>query len=193
MTKEEREEIEQKQSQAKKLRKMFKIYKGLILRKRKAANFKEPCMILLRRGARGEFYENVTTGMFDYVHSDGSDRKILLNREYHRMDYGDRDFLCYICHEDFAFPIPTGIEPALSSENFAIAIQKTLNDLDKLRAAEVKAKAMFFWKIAAGIALILMAIMVYKTVVPTPVTQIVQAGADYAVKNATIAANIIRT
>lgn len=187
-------QIEEKRSQAEKMRKLFKIYKGLIIRQKKIATFREPCMILLRRGARAEFYENVTTGTFDYQHSDGTDRKILLNREYHRMDYGDRDFLCYVCHEDYPFPIPTGLDPVLSAESFAIAIQKTLNDLDKLRAAEIKAKGMFFWKIMAGVALVLMAIMVYKTVVPPATPEIIVQGAQYAAQNASnLAAQIVRT
>lgn len=178
-------------TEAKRIKTLFKKHKGLIKDHQKTANFKEPILILMRRGNKAEFYEKANTGEFTFEHSDGTTRHILINQKnLQTFDYGQKTFRGYICHEDTPIPLPE--EPIVTSELLNIAINKTLNDIKKWKAEETKAKGELIWKAGLAIAVIILAYAMYTLLKPeAPPTQIVQTlgstatAAAHAIKNGT--------
>ena len=138
-------------SRATKINHLFMKQKGIIGTYQKLADFKQPALILMRNGKRGEFYENATTGRFEYTHSNGEDMHIDLNRHFiQTLDYADREVQIYFCHEDYPFPLPH--EPIITAEMKKLSDEKILNDYRKWTAEEYKAKGDMWWKILIGIA-----------------------------------------
>jgi len=170
-----------KKQEAKRIGMLFKKHKKLFKSYYETASFKEPVLILMRRGNKADFLEKATAGEFEIDHSDGSKRVILLNpKNLQTFDYGSKTFRGYICHEDFPVALPE--EPLVSSEMFNIAVNKTLNDIKKWKAQEIKAKTDFIWKAAMGIALVIAAYALYRLLAPDPPLQVVQSVASGAVQ-----------
>lgn len=158
-----------KKSEAKQIRKLFSKHKKLIRTYKRTVDFKEPILILMRKAGKAEFYEKATSGEFNYVHSDKTNRTIILNtRQLQVFDYGNKTFKGYICHEDFPTALPDS--PTLNSEMFTIAVEKTLADIKKWKAEELKQKGQFVWKLLIGIAAIILAYAMYKLLLPQQVT-----------------------
>lgn len=163
--KEEQRKIKNNQSLAERKRMLFKKKKGIFKEYYDTREFKEPILILMRRTQNAEFFEKATQGEFEYEHSDGTTRRIMLNSKYlQSFPYGKRTFKGYICHEDAPLPLPN--EPEVSVETMGIAIDKTLNDIKKWTTQEIKAKGQLVWKIALGIMGILGVYILYKMLVP---------------------------
>lgn len=148
-----REDVERlKSSDAKQIKMLFKKHKQLFWSYYKTANFKDPIIQLMRRTGKIDFYEKATKGRFEFKHTDGSDRFIILDTaKKYKFDYGTKEFTGYICHEDSALPLPE--DPLLTSELFTIAQEKTLNDVKKWKAEELKAKALNIKAIGTVIAI----------------------------------------
>lgn len=175
-----------KKQEAKKIQMLFKKHKGLIKQYYGVANFKEPILILMRRGNKAEFFEKANAGEFTFEHSDGSERHIILNpKNLQTFDYGAKTFRGYICHEDFPLALPE--EPIVTTELFNIAIQKTLNDIKKWKTEEIKARSDMFWKIGLAIAVVILAYAMYTMLKPadTVITQGTVQVIKEVVKNGT--------
>lgn len=159
--------------QNKKIKNLFKKYKKTFGTYKSIAQFKEPICILMRTTNKADFYEDVKTGEFTFEHSDGKTRSILLTpKNIQTFDYGNSTFRGYVCHENFPLPLPQ--EPLATVEEINIVINKTLNDMKKWKAMERKALGDLFYKIAVGIAIIILAIVAYKLVAPNNPAQTVQ-------------------
>lgn len=180
-----------KKSEAKKIRMLLKKKKGILKKYYDTIPFTEPAMLLMRRGNKSEFYEKATQGEFNFTHTDGTERFITLNPKWlQTIPYGPKTFRMYICHEDHPTPLPN--DPIITAEMMNIGINKTLHDIKKWKAEEIKAKGDFIWKVLIGIAIIIAAYGVYKIMLPAapaPTQQIVNtvvSNATTIVRNATI-------
>lgn len=150
--------------QKKQLKTLFKKHKGLIKKYNSTVEFNEPVLLLIRRTNKVEFYEDIKQNEFNYEHSDGTQRILLLTNNQLQFDYGDKKFRGYIAHEDFPTPLPE--IPEVSSKEMTIALTKVLHDISKWKTQEWKAKSDFAWKIGAAIALIIVAITLYAMLKP---------------------------
>lgn len=155
---------------------IFKKYKQLIGSYLETANFKEPIALLMRRSRKVDFYENVTQGEFEFEHSDGTQKRIMIKTQFQQdFDYGKKTFKGYILHEDYPTPLPE--DPIITNEMISIAIDKTLNDIKKWKAEEIKAQTNFWKTILWGIAILGIVYILYKLLIVPPSTpqQIAQA------------------
>ena len=57
-------------------------------------------MFLKRRNGNVEFKEKSTTGRYEYTHTDGTDRYIIITGNPKTFKVGDKTFKGYYCHED---------------------------------------------------------------------------------------------
>lgn len=115
------------------IRWLFKKHKGLIRNYNDTANFKEPVLIVIRRSGKVEFYEDITTTHYDYTHSDGTERFFILERPL-SFEYGSKEFLGFICHEDIPLPLPQS--PLITTEQITVLIEKTISDRNKYLAKQ---------------------------------------------------------
>ena len=153
---------------------LFKKKKGLFKDYQHTADFKEPIGILLRRGRKAEWLEDLKQGTLVVDHSDGTTRPIILDTKYLiAFPYGKKVFQGYLLHEDFPTPLPP--DPVLTAETVGHTIDKTLNDMKKWKAEEWQAKGDYYWKLFAGVGMLIGLYLLYKLLFdPTPVGQEVQ-------------------
>ena len=189
--------LHKNQSRARRIRLLLKKRKGLIGTYQDTKDFEEPCLLLMRRSRKVEFYEKATQGKFIFEHSDGQERAIELNPQFiHTFDYGKRDFRGYVCHEDYPTPLPD--IPVVSAEMYQLGIEKTLNDIKKWKAEEMKGIGEMWFKIRLGIAIVIGVLALAKMLVPSlklpffsSDTQTVTQVAQQIGENATIIARNI--
>lgn len=154
-------------TQANKIRELIQKQKTLISAKQKLTEFQEPVMMLVRKSGQAEFYEKATKGRFDYTHSDGTTRFIILTTSMQiSFPYAGRNIKMYYCHEDYPFPLPGSMNPIMNSDELRMLIEKSQHDTLGLLAKEKRATGDMWLKIFAGIALIIVAVMLYKLLVP---------------------------
>lgn len=158
------------EKQQKELKWLFKKHKKLIRNYHHTANFKEPVVLLMRRNRKINFFENCTKTDYTYKHSDGSERKIMLDGRPYTFKYGGKEFLGYILHEDHSTPLPG--TPVLTTEMVGILTEKNLNDLKKWKVAEERAKGMKWYHAAIGIAIVIMALAAYQSMTGQSITEI---------------------
>lgn len=171
---------EELKSRAEKRNTIFKKFQKMFTSYMETAEFKQPILILLRRGGEAEFFENATKGTFPFQHTDGTEREIILtSKGLYDFPYGKKTFKGYICHEDYPLPVPE--DPIITVEAVQTIIDKALNDIKKWQAQETKAFGDMIFKILAGIALIIGAYIIYRMVIPAPPIQII----GQAISNAT--------
>ena len=157
---------------------LFKKSKGLITDYKKLKSFKEPCALLMRVGGNVEFYENVKGDEYAFEHSNSKKCKIRLTaRGLKNFDYGGTKFKGYILDENKATPILDGTEYSdyLSSELMESTIQKYSVEREKLALETAKAQAKTWMNVFIGVALVILAVGVYKMMVPGGDTTVVQA------------------
>jgi hypothetical protein len=146
--------IQKNQSKAKRIKLLFKKYESTFKKYNEMANFKEPCLFLMRRNKKTEFYEEATRGEFKFVHSDGKEGKIVLAPEFMlTFDYGKRTFKGYICHEDHLTPLPEN--PIITADMFNMAQEKVLHDIRKWKDKEEAGIGLKWKHILTGIGIIL--------------------------------------
>lgn len=144
---------------------LFTKAKGILGKYNKMVDFNEPILQLIRRSGSVEWKDGVNKSIFEFTHSDGSIRKILLDiKDLKTFKYGKRKFSGYICHEDFPTPLPG--DPIVTSEMIGIAIDKTLNDIAKWKSEVLKARGDMVWKIGLAVAVVIGAIALYMMLVP---------------------------
>lgn len=172
-------------SQAERINTLFKKHKSMIGDQKATAKFKEPILILMRNNKKAEFYENATIGKFEYTHSNGEDMYIQLNRHFlQTFPYGTSEFIGYICHEDYPYPMPH--DALITAEMKKIQEEKILNDYRKWTAEEWKAKGDLWWKILIGIAAILLAYALFRMLVPSTDGTVERAVTETITNNVTI-------
>lgn len=181
-------ENEIKESKAKKRKTILKKFKGIVKEHEKTADFKEPIAILLRRTGRAEWYEDVTQGMFKFKHTCGEERYIVITPENKfTFDYGKKEFRGYLLHEDFPSPLPE--TPLLTTEVFALAIDKTKETVKEWKAKELRAKSKLMEQIAVILMIIIGGIILAQLIMPggirglilgTPAEQAAKAAAEAA-------------
>lgn len=164
-TKHTKEEILQVIEKSKETRKSrAKKVKNLFLKHQKwrgtyynTTKFKSPCVFLERRSGEVEFYEDATSGLMEYEHSDGTKRFIVLVPSMQKkFGFADRSFKGYQCHEDS--PLPLGTDPTITTEQVNIIIDKSLNDIKEWKAKEVREYSNLVWTIGIAVAIILVAV-----------------------------------
>lgn len=192
MKMENKEEINQNEykqtSQAERIKTLFNKHKRWMKTTYETAEFKEPIMFFERRSGEVEFYENATAGMFAYQHSDGTKRFIvILPTMIKKFGFADKRFRGYFCHEDYPLPLPQN--PYITAEQVNLIVEKSLNDINKWKAKEIKAREGFWWAVLIGIALIILAIGVLYAMMPSRPAETTQAAttAATAIKNLTTA------
>lgn len=162
MSKDNEVPITMRKSQAEKIDALFSKKKGIFKAYYKTIDFKEPVLFLLRQTNDIDFYENATSGKFEFIHTDGTDRDLILTRaKIFKFSFLDKEVRGYICHEDFPFPLPE--DPLISAELHQIAVDKTLHDVKKWKAEEYEARGSMFWKIGGAIAIIILAMAIAYT------------------------------
>lgn len=180
--------------QTRRIKVLFKKYKEFLKQYYMTAPFKEPVIFLRRRNGHIEFHEGATGTEFAYKHSDGNERYIILDGKPDTMDYGDRSFRVYFCDEDHPFKLPE--DPLITSEMFAISKDRDINTMKDWRAKEVIAKGKMWSYILWGIVAVIVAVTLFKMLVPqaptpqVPVEQTIPIVKDLAI-NATGNAPII--
>lgn len=138
------------------LKKLFRKYKKWFSREYIVYPFKEPCMLFIRRSGQVEFYENVKGSLFEFNHSDDSKRFIITTPSKQLLfGFGNKRFKGYICHEDYPLPLPQ--DPILTSEQVNVIVEKSLNDIKKWKAQEIRAKTGLWKWILIGTACIILA------------------------------------
>lgn len=153
------------EEEIKRIRTLLKKHKKFMGSRKKLAKFKQPVVLLMRRGNTVEFFENAKKNEFEFEHSDGHTRSIILNPAHQKsFDYGADTFSGYILHEDIPVPLPE--QPLITTEMVGILVEKTLADIRKWKAEEWKARGKFIWYIAGGIALIILAYAMYGLFMP---------------------------
>lgn len=165
----------EKKSRAKRIRALFNRYKKWSGAYYNTTHFEEPVMFLIRRSGETEFYEKVTAGAFEFKHSNGEERFIIVNpTTQYKFGFADKKFRGYICHEDYPM---TGLpDPLITAEQMNIIVEKSINDMKKWKAAEIKQwKGMVKWTLI-GVAIIIGAYFLGKSLIGNPgetVTQVV--------------------
>lgn len=160
-----------KDTEAKRVKNLFKKYKKILGSEIKRCEFKEPVLFFIRQNNEVEFYEKVTAGLFNFKHSDGNDRYIIIHPKYQmKFGVGKFKYRGYICHENHPYPIPE--EPLMSSEQMNIIVEKSLNDMKKYKAQEIKAKAGLIKAIAVVCAVIIGGIILYVLLKPNNPTSV---------------------
>jgi len=154
-----------KQSQATRMKILFKQYETTFKRHQDLAVFREPIAFLHRRTGRVEFYDNVTSGDFSFTHTDGTEKQIPLTPAFLKtFDYGKRTFKGYILDEDNAFPLPQ--TPFISIEQYTMGMTKMLNNFSKWKQKEFEGIGNMWWKILIGLAVLVGVIVVGKMLLP---------------------------
>lgn len=158
-----------KKSQAKKINELLKKQKGIIKEKINTTNFKSPVMFFERRSGEIEFYENVTKGMFEFKHSDGENRFIIINtNDKKKFGFADKTFHGYFAHEDY--PITGKPDPLVTTEQINIIVEKSLTDIKEWQTKATRANTELIKTIAWGVIGIIIAIVIYKMMVPQATT-----------------------
>lgn len=153
-------------SEAKRIKELFRKRKKFLKSYYDVAPFEEPVMFFDKRGGKTEFYEKVTAGMFEFTHSDGSTRFIIVDPNTQRtFGFGNRSFKGYWASEDY--PMTGRPDPLLTSEQVNMIVEKSLTDMKKWKAQEKRAQGDMWLKIGLGIAVIIGAYAVFKLLVPT--------------------------
>lgn len=171
------------------LRTLFKKEKKLLWEAQRLALFKEPILILLRRSGIAEFYEGIDGSTYEYTHSSGEKRYFILKGGLYTFDYANKGFRAYICHEDHPLPLPE--DPILTSEQFAMAIDKAIHDHESYKSKKLSDKGEMWLKILKGVGLVLAIYLGYKFLLawfvgePTVVTQVIKDNVTAAVDNLT--------
>lgn len=149
----------EQQTEEQRIKQIFKKHKSLMGSYQEIANFKEPTLQLIRRSGKVEFFENVRKGQFDFLHSDGTKRYIILNHKPLTFDYGKNSFKGYICDEDTPTPLPES--PLVLTELINMAVMKTLNDIMKWKIKEADANTKMIMTIGMAIGLVIVAYAFY--------------------------------
>lgn len=164
---------ETRQSQATRIKNLFTKHKKWLKTTYECAEFEEPIMFLERRNGEVQWYEKATAGLFSFDHSDGSKRfLVLVPNKQKKFGFGNKRFRGYYCHEDYPLPLPQ--DPYLTTEQLNIIVEKSLNDINKWKATEYKAKGEMWKKIGIGIALVIGALALYAILAPKNPDVIVQ-------------------
>jgi len=157
--------LKNRQSQARRVKILFKKQKSLFSSYQNMSSFNEPVLFLIRNTGKIEFYEKCTAGKFTFTHSDGKERAIELAPEYLKtFDYGKKMFKGYICDENRSVPLPES--PLCTIDAYETGITKTLNDLSKWKAKEYEGLGKMWINIAIAIAIVIGIIVVAKIMVP---------------------------
>lgn len=168
---------------------LYKKYNKILGQQKDLAEFKEPIAILLRRTGKAEFFENVTKGKFEFRHTDGRDRFIMIDpKQIHTFPYGKKSYKGYILHEDFPVPLPD--DPVLTTEQVGQAMEATALAMEKWKSKEISEKTKMIRMIIIGIGVIGAIILLYTIFKPDPIpTQIIVQNVTQAVQvvNQTIA------
>lgn len=179
-------------SQAVKVKNLKYQYKKLFKLKRMLRSFKQPVMYFERRSGKVEFYEKATMGIFEFKHTDGENRFIILTpNKQKEFGFGEHRYKGYYCHEDFPLPLPE--DPLITTEQMNIIVDKSLNDIKEWKAKEIKAKSGFWKIIFIGMAGLIGLYIVYRIVVPNnpPTAQEVQTIAEIPIQLLNVTPTII--
>lgn len=164
--------ITNKKSQATRIKDLFTKHRKYLQTTYQTAEFKEPIMFFERRSGEVEWHENVTAGLFGYTHSEGTKRYIVLTpSKQKKFGFANKKFKGYWCHEDYPLPLPQ--DPYMTSEQLNIIVEKSLNDINKWRAKDYKAKGDMWWKIGLAIAAIIAAAALFVTLKPQSTPQVI--------------------
>lgn len=172
-----------KKSRAKKISKVFLKYQKWLKQEYETTQFKEPVLFLIRRSGVTETHEDATRGLFDFTHSDGQKRFLILTGRPKTMHYGKRAFDYYICHEDHPLPLPN--DPLITTEQMNISIEKALNNYQEWAAKQKIAVGKMYYYIFGGIALIVLAFTLYVMLKPDKTPRITEVQTVVQVINQT--------
>ena len=121
---------------------------------------KEPVVILMRRSSEIEVYEGEKKRNFDYKHSDGDERHIILNPKYiYNFKYGRGNFKAYVCHEDHPFPLPE--DPIISTDMLHTTLNKVLHDEREWEVKEKKERTKLVKTVLGGLAILAVIAVLY--------------------------------
>lgn len=173
-------------TELKRMRILYKKSKKLIKTHYTLTNFKEPVVWLIRRSGDAEFYENAKKGEYEFTKSDGETGRVLLHpRHTLKFAYGDNSIRTFLIHEDYPAPLPHS--PIILAETFSMAIDKSINAVNKYKTQQIHATTKMIWTIAIGLAIVIGIIILYKMLIqPVPEPTVVAGVTKQIIRNATI-------
>lgn len=134
---------------------------------REPANFKEPILKLIRRTQKVEYYEGITQGIWEFIHSDGTTRKMIIGPQSKLVfPAGTKTYVGYIRHEDH--PSDPFQHPRITGEEFTSVMRKTISDKQQWdeKAKHVKATGTMWMNIFIGIGALVFLICVGLMLIP---------------------------
>lgn len=171
----------ERNSETEDLRRLFTKHKKLLGKELIFEPFEEPIMLFERENGTVEFKEKATTGRYNFTHSNGEERYIIIKGRPKNFVFGHKTVRGYYCHENYPFPLPE--EPILTTEEFNLIIEKTLHDKKEWETKLTKERNKTIMTVAYAIAIIIGCVILYKLLIPAPVAQPVQAQLTEAIKN----------
>lgn len=149
----------QRISEAKRIKTLLKKSKKLLGVKRRTIEFKQPVVFLMRKNGTTDFYENATSGKFEFETSDGKEREVILHpNQQTTFNYGKTSFKGYIIYEEEKIPYPH--KPLLYAEIYDLEYRKLLADIMKHKAGEYTSMGKMWKNILIGLAIIIGVIVV---------------------------------
>lgn len=152
----------------------IRVYRKNFRRYKSIRKCKQPIVHLIRRTGKVEIREKETGNRFNFKHTSGEDRYILLDptKKLYWEEQG-KPCVGYILHEDYPVPLPAN--PVVATELLETVIEKVLNDERKYREREMKAKGKMWFYILIGIAIVIGVIYFGRSLLPPSAeTQVVE-------------------
>jgi hypothetical protein len=145
---------------------------------------REPLLFLGRRNGTFQTFEGITAGAFDFKHSDGNNRFIIIDpNKQNRLGIGRNSIRFYWAHEDY--PNTGYPDPVMTAEQVSLSYEKLLSNIRKWLALDKKATGDMWMKIGLGTAAVILAYFIGKGMFQSTSPQIIYQAA-MNLTNATI-------
>lgn len=147
------------------IKKVLTKHKGILKAHIKRVPFKEPIAFIIRRTGKVDFEENVKGVEYQFLHSEGKERRVWLNpRKLLDFEAGQDTFKGYLIDEDSAVCLPE--DPIFDSSMVNTVIDKTLHDVKDHLTERIEARGELIKKIFWGITIVILAIGIFYLLVP---------------------------
>lgn len=155
------------ETRATRINKLIEAQRKWMGRELNASPVKEPILFLGRRNGTFELYEQATKGILEFKHSNGEKRFIIIDpTRQNKFGIGKDQIRGYWAHEDH--PVTGYPDPVITTEQVNIHAEKLMNDIRNWMAKSKEATGLMFLYIGAGVALVIIAVMLLKQASPPP-------------------------
>lgn len=159
-----------KKARAEGIRKIFEATKKWRGHETNLVKLKEPIMLFGRRNGTFELFEGVTTGNFEFKHSCGEPRFIIIDpNKQIRIGTGQQQIRAYWAHEDY--PVSGWPDPVVTTEQMNIFADKLMNDVKNWLLKKQDLANQRWLYIGGAIAMVIIAVALFKVLSPPTVAQ----------------------